>query len=422
MAKRKRFFRRRGRRRFRKFRRHGRSFKKKRLFRQVKRKIIKKKFRRRKKRLVRTIEHVINHDTPCGTYKHLGHVTLMNPNNKRSYAQVDVAQRDLNFGSPQDLLYIVSTLFNNLPPKLLGYKFGNLNLMLDLQGLKFQIINHYVGWCARNCDRVPVVLTHYEFIPTMNGTYMTSLTPITAPLQETFIMDPLNAWAASYSSMFGVYLDADSASPTTFRTVPTQAAIQSVGFYTDFIQSFMTEPGDVSKVLKKYFRVRRKEYRLLPGQCRVLPKTNRIKNKEIVYPGAALDYTLVPVANFVDRKHGLHSSWHVWMHRPEAEWQSSTSPADKIPDASTDRTTFVGVFPSSNVIYPGSGKFKSSAATNGVIISYFQKCRLRAPRNTPIANEKESFVYVSGVQQAVINTNLKVDDYAVMSGSNNPAG
>lgn len=427
MAKRRRFHRRR-RRRFRKFRKFGKRSHKRRIFRQVKRKILKKKFRRRKKRLVRTIEHVINHDTPLGTYKHLGVIALMNPNNKKALVQNDMGGRPLNFNSPTDIRYIASVLFNGQAPLRAGY--GGLSPpgggpnMLQVTALKVQVIRHYVKWCVRNCDRLPITLVHYEFIPTMNGSVIGGYR-LGAPTLQAFA--PLQAWAACFSDFDVINLDNDVAgTPASVTTPPTAGGLGTATFI-NWNCNLMVEPGDVAPVLRKYYRVKKRIHKLLPGQCKVLGTTNRLSNKEFVYSGPCLDFQQTEVQNFVDRKHGIHSSWHVFATVPEVEWQTyqaqnQATDGGVPPDQGTTEAVFFGTIPVNAVTFPGASKFASryrdnvhGTTANGVAVWYKQFCRMRAPRNAPLATMINTIAYNAQYSPAIALGNVAIQDFEPMN-------
>lgn len=343
-----------------------------------------------KKRLVKLIEHVIDHDAPLGTYKHEGVLGLTAPENGRSLMQQDNQQRFLNFGSPQDIQYIASTLFNGNSANIKGYQGTNAN-MFEKTGLKIQVISHEVSWCARNCDNVEATLIHYEFKARKTGTQISN-----SGGGVTYPYTPLDCWSRAYMDVNYSTLTVGQGGVLPFLNLPAPGA--SVA--QDFLRNLRTEPGDVIKVLEKWYKVKRREYKLLPGQCKVLPKTNVFKDVEYDYPGACLDGNQDVVANIKDSKKRLRSSWHLFMHYNEFLPISNGVTNPKTGDCLNTVATWIGdgLVP---MFRPANGWDNPATGASGLVVDYYQKVRIRAPTNTAIANRKEAITYVSALNPPV---------------------
>lgn len=352
-----------------------------------------------KRRLVKLIEHVIDHDVPMGTFRHEGAITAMAPSSGRSFADRDYFGRYFNFGSPQDIQYIASCLFNGNTPVLNGYQGSNPN-MFEKTGLKVQVAHHEVHWCIRNSDSIEIEVEHYEFKAKRSGSWVSN---VGGTIQ--YEMKPLDIWSRAYMDLAYTFVSADAGTRKPNSLVPTAVSVPALApgivVASEFLRRPNIQPADVIKVMAKYYHVVKKSYRLLPGMCKQLPKTNVFKDVEYDYPGACLDDNQDVCMNINSYKHRLHSSFHVFMHKNEV-----VTPGNGVTWPTYNGTTSTGAGwygdGAAPTCRPATATFTRGATANGgagggLAIIYKQVCRIRMPANTAIANRKEAFIDVDAL-------------------------
>lgn len=375
-----------------------------------KRKTVKRKAHKRKsakkvtkKSVLKLIDSKLNSQLPMGTYKHEGGMTIQTPMMGRGWSNIDFNLRPLNFGSPDDIRYIASTLFNGTAVNLSGSADTSRTDWFTCKGLKVNVTDHEVEWCIRNNDTVEVTVIHYEFLARDSATRVqsTSNNNTGAAVDVDFQMDPIQVWARAYASLNTSFHQLGS--NVVPGTLPINA-VQAPDFTTSgnalnttFMNQLNLEPGDMYRFVSKWYKVKRRETRLLPGECKRLRTTNKFKNKLYDFNNTCTDANGDSLLNIHNKKARLQSSWHVWV--VENEYVSIKQPDQTKPSltSSTVDATWKGS-QFTNAFRPASGEGMSSVG--GVVITYKQKVRMRCPDIAAAANEKDTYRNVIGTGTA----------------------